>query len=286
MSYEIIYARQFVKAETEQGTQYIPFVLTGSNNCYERSLNGRERRARSWWNWRYYLGGNKHMGTLEDMLAVCENSLQDTVKNYEDSDIEEVKARYNNFLGIHNHVQKGETFDSWKRFFINGCKNAITVEQLAEVDEGIIVRTGYVFDNDKMKGKERFNKLVKTTQELLDTIEEAKEYHKDLDVGYELSLTLYNDKSAYTRIRRKLFPQSDRRNKERIETNVFYNIHVKGYGTFARKLKYGFKYGYGEDGGKRFLTRKEAEHKLKQLEKKIGYEMSVRKVELNYTVSI
>lgn len=45
MSYEIVYERQFIK--TSDGL-IIPFVLIGSNNCYEPVCNGYKRRCRSW----------------------------------------------------------------------------------------------------------------------------------------------------------------------------------------------------------------------------------------------
>ena len=49
MSYEIIYDKNFIKVEQEnKETVYCPMIYAGSNNCYEHSYNGRERRARDW----------------------------------------------------------------------------------------------------------------------------------------------------------------------------------------------------------------------------------------------
>ena len=291
MSYEIIYARQFIKVEQEKKpTMYMPFSLTGSNNCTELGNNGRERRARSWWNWRYYLGENKYMGTLDDMLKVIKDELDSRIKNNVEKTVDEIKNRWAYYTGIHNNVQKGDTYLDWQRFFINGVKNAITVEDLIKCDESVIVRTGYIYytdKEDKMKGKELFNKRAESTEHLLSLIEEAKEYHKDLDVGYELDLTLYNDVSAYKRIRQQLFPQKQRRYRNPIETKTYFIINIKGYGGFSRRLRgSGFKYTYGYDGGKKYLTEKQANRKVKDLQKYIGHEMDVKKIESNYTVYV
>lgn len=291
MSYEIIYGRQFIKVEQKKKpNMFIPFVLTGSNNCTESHYSGRERRARSWWNWRYYLGSEKQMGTLENMLEVIKGELDKRITNNSNDTIDEIKDRWGYYTGIQNNVQKGSTYKDWERFFINGTKNAITVEELVQCNEAIIVRTGYIYHTeivDKMKGKKLFNERVKTTEQLLATIEKAKEYHKDLDVGYELDLTLENDISAYKRVRKQLFPQTQRKNRERVETKEFYVIYIKHYGYFARRLRgTGFKYAYGDNGGKRYLTEKKALRKLKELEKHIPYDMSVKKIESNYSIYI
>lgn len=45
MSYEIVYAREFLK--TKDG-RIIPLVLMGSNNCWTRTYTGRDRRERHW----------------------------------------------------------------------------------------------------------------------------------------------------------------------------------------------------------------------------------------------
>ena len=286
MSYDIIYARQFIKVDTNEGEQFIPFVLTGSSNVYETTYSGRERRARDWWNWRHYTG-NKHYATLETMLNICENDLQEYIKQYSEYTAEEIRKRFNSFIAIQNNTQKGSSFEDWKRFFINGCKNAITVEQLVETGNYISVVTGYVYHSEEekvMKGKDRFHKIAKTNDELLNAMKEAEEYHKDLGVGFQLKLSLFNDINAYHKLRRKLFPQKSRKNRERIPTNHYFVIHIENYGYFARKTKYGFKYSYSENGGKRYLTEKQAQRKMKDLEHKIGYQMSVKKIDTEYTV--
>ena len=45
MSYEIVYAREFVK--TGDG-RIIPLVLSGSNNCWAPTYKGKDRRVRQW----------------------------------------------------------------------------------------------------------------------------------------------------------------------------------------------------------------------------------------------
>jgi hypothetical protein len=59
MSYEIIYDAFTLK---ERG-KYIPFVVHGSNNCYEMSDRGRERRERN--TSVFWLYSKPHKGTVE-----------------------------------------------------------------------------------------------------------------------------------------------------------------------------------------------------------------------------
>ena len=61
MSHEIAYDKQFIKVSDNQ---YVPMVLSGSNNCTEFT-NGRERRARSWYPWNL---GNKLVFSKEELI--------------------------------------------------------------------------------------------------------------------------------------------------------------------------------------------------------------------------
>ena len=285
MSYDIIYARQFIKAEKEEKTFLLPFVLTGSNNCYEDN----RRRARSWWNWNYYIG-NKPMGTIEEIEDSIDRVLAHRIANSGEDTEEEIKNRWSYYDGLVNHVQKGNRFIDFKRFFTNGAKQSITVEQLVQGGEHLYITTGYIYhkeEENKMQGKELFNKVIKTTQELFDTIEEATEYHKDLDVGFTIKISFMNDKSAYTRLRKRIFGNTLRKRKEPIETNDVYGIKIKGYGYFARRLRgSGFKYAYSLNGGKLYPTEQAAKKRIKQIEKYIGHELTVEHEHYNYTVRL
>jgi len=288
MSYEIIYARQFIKAEKENKTFLLPFILTGSNNCTELSFSGRERRARSWWNWNYYMG-NKPMGTLEEILSNIDKTFKYRCENNPDETPEKIADRWNYYDGLVNHVQKGNRLIDFKRFFINGLKQAITVEQLVQGGENLTVTTGYIYHGEEEKvlqGKERFNKRVITTQELFDTIDEATEYHKGLPVGFTIHISLENDKSAYTRLRRNIFGRPIKNSKPKTETNEVYKIEIEGYGYFSRRLRgSGFKYSPTYyNGGKMFKSESEANRKLKELKKHINHNMTVKHEVLQYAV--
>lgn len=71
MSYTIIYDRQFLRVP--QGI--VPLVLSGSNNCFETTLRGRERRERNW-----NLFFNTPVFTEADLMerteACCDKSYQ------------------------------------------------------------------------------------------------------------------------------------------------------------------------------------------------------------------
>lgn len=108
MSYEIVYNRQFLRVDDK----VIPLALHGSNNCYEMTYNGRERRERYWSP--LYCDSNRLPIFSEDELmeyaqSLCNGSTEHFVRN-------------------------GKWIDDTRliRFFRNGIKNAKTIEELKE----------------------------------------------------------------------------------------------------------------------------------------------------------
>lgn len=106
MGYTIVYDRLFVRA----GDKYIPICLYGSSNCTEY-VNGREVRERSWSTFSY----------CDEMLLADEETL-----------MREVKARH---TGTSSENFKYKTWlddAAVIRFFENGIKNAVTIEEMQQ----------------------------------------------------------------------------------------------------------------------------------------------------------
>jgi len=125
MSYEIIYDKQFVKVNDKT---FIPMILAGSNNCYEWSPSGKERRARSWWNFSYLLGG-KLAGSLEGMLKIQENYREGLLERHGE-EYDDNSFGYYSSLSI-NGGGCNATYGQYTGISKTGCAKALTVEQLA-----------------------------------------------------------------------------------------------------------------------------------------------------------
>ncbi len=108
MSYEIVYAREFIKLSDGR---IIPMILCGSNNCYETSGSGRDRRARNWSTFFY-------KANINPAFTVAE--LMQRVYSYVPSTYGE------HFMRNGKYVDD----DGFVRFFGNGIKNAKTFEEI------------------------------------------------------------------------------------------------------------------------------------------------------------
>ena len=109
MSIEIVYDRKFIRC----GDRFIPFCLYGSSNCTQRNYRtGREVLERQWNTFVYN----------DDMLLATEKELMAIVRKYHDGD------RSDNFRF------RGEMLSDEQvvRFFLNGIKGAVTVEEIRE----------------------------------------------------------------------------------------------------------------------------------------------------------
>lgn len=120
MSYEIVYERVFVKVPIGVETCVLPLVLTGSNNCYEAGGRGRDRRERDW-----------------GLLAVKKSEFQERygipVVILDDAD-EYVEQFINDEDDSEFFKYNGKWVDgaSFRRFWNNGLKNAMTIEEINE----------------------------------------------------------------------------------------------------------------------------------------------------------
>lgn len=110
MSYEIVYARQFLR--TSDG-KIIPLALYGSNNCYEPRFNGRNRRERNW---------NSIFTRRNENIALTPDKLRAVAKSW-------TGGEYQQHFEYH-----GKWVDDagLLRFAENEIKAAKTVEELSQ----------------------------------------------------------------------------------------------------------------------------------------------------------
>ena len=168
MSYTIIYERLFVKVPIDAEDCILPLVLAGSNNCYETGLYGKDRRARDW-------------STLAVQESEFYNRYGIPVVLIDDAD--EYVEQFMNGDDMY-HFKFNNKFlkdDSFRRFWNNGIKDALTIEEINEkrrYDTYIMVFYGE-------RGNEN-NKTYKckTSEELSEALIKVGDYHMEHHSGH------------------------------------------------------------------------------------------------------
>ena len=266
MSYEIIYYKQFIKISNDK---FVPMILAGSNNCTEFT-NGRERRSRSWFPHTYMLNG-KLYGSLTEMVKTAEE-IRKQIINRKDNAEEYIDRNFGYYEGLEI---KGTdtTYQAFVNLFKNGCKKAKTVEELTALYITVVVENGYISYDDKTTERKQMN--VKTTEELINAIDELTEYYKGTKIGVTIR---YNNSTDY--VVNKLKKSSgvtwvERHNKRSEKLQLLndakdtFQIKLPNGGYLVKLTKYGYKYVMYEGyPGKRFLTEKDGNTYLNKLKKR------------------
>jgi len=259
MSYEIIYDKNFLKVEDEGVEKFVPFVLTGSNNCYDMY----NRRSRSWWNWTYFTNGDG-FATLETMLAKTQSERVEQMERERDEEYSDKSWGYYTALSFGGGCRA--TFGQYEGIFKTGCRKAVTVEQLLEYSGGYVsVSSGY-YDSEKLEkfGKKPFSHSVKTSEELVAKYREAEKFLEGTDLAPRIELGGGEDVGKT--IRRRLFkkPQAE---KKRIEVDHCFVVKDFTNGNYIVKAtRNGYSYSsYGKDYAKKFRLESEAKRYAKKL---------------------
>ena len=287
MSYDLIYDKQFIKAEKNGKDVFFPMFYGGSSNCFEIGRNGRSgRRERSWYNSSFVLKG-KRFGTMEEMLESVEADRLNKIKDNEERN-EEYKAkgdaswcteysdeRWGYFVGLSIGGSTSKTsFGQYKGLFSTGCKKALTVEELKEFGISVRLYTSIYSDKAMAKfkeaGKEQINFSPKTSKELIEKTEEFEGYLKDTNV--DLYMTLSGaDEYTMKRIRRNKFP-TVKHPKQNITVDKYFVVKDETTGHYVMKLRRnGYSYSYsGKDYCKKFVKEAEAKRYMKKVAAKFS----------------
>ncbi len=273
MSYEVIYDKQFIKAEKNGEDVFIPMLYGGSNNCIQFDRSSRGRRERSWFVLTYILKG-RQFGTLAEMVKNAEDErLRIIARNEESNERYKVEGNeswcdkysdekfgYFTSLAIGGHTSN-TSFGKYKGLFVTGCKKALTVEQLLELRVSVTIYTS-IYSNEslaefKAMGKEEFRIYPQTSAELIEKIEWAEEYLKDTKVSFYIRIDA--DERQMKNIRAKMFPKTKK--KELVSLDKFYVVSDSNTRAYLIKLTgRGYSYShYGRSMAKRFATIKQAE---------------------------
>lgn len=286
MSYEIIYDKQFIKVQDNRGNttleRFIPMVLAGSNNCYEWSPSGKERRARSWFPWTLDVG---LVGQEFEFLAYWERAKKDTIARNEarerDSYYEEYSDDRFGYWTAISVASKGThrtTFKNITGIFTTGIKKALTIEQLASEGVDVIVKSGYI---TRDKDITPFSRVVKNDAELFEALDECRKHLGDSGVDTTIDFGgMWDEKPK--RLRKKFFTSEPRVKVPKIFDKT-YKISVNDYSYFVKETG---RHMYHNYEGKLFTSKAKAEKKLAQLLSKRYVNVEFKLVEFNEPVEV
>lgn len=163
MSYEILYAKKFVKLSDGK---LIPMVLSGSNNC-TMFENGKEILERHWW----VFGG---------LIAKTESEIAEWTKNC---------------MGDRIDAEWWKSGSTWItgedifRFIKNSAKNASTIEEIKEANP-FVSFSSYLslYDSSKEWGEKGYetrelHSYFHTTEEIEEWLKKAREREGEWEKG-------------------------------------------------------------------------------------------------------
>ena len=230
MSYEIVYAREFIKTGDER---IIPLVLAGSNNCWSYTFNGRSRRERHWFPFLAKQGENP---------AFYPEDLMKRVQTYIPSEYQE------HFIRNGKWVRD----DGFVRFFVNGIKRAKRLEELHKelIWQETLEGTVYYYDK-KLDPQTIHSAFIRSTCDLdafLKNVDELIEENKD---NHRLYIGLcFSGNDAL---------QRDKETKpKRKKASEFYVV-TTGRGYVSKLTRRGVYHTCSSEFAKQFDTQKQAE---------------------------
>lgn len=192
MSYTILYRAMFVKMNDNK---YIPLVEAGSNNCYESTWNGRQRRCRDWHQWKWE--DDKLAYTREELIEAVEQIIEKYKQRYVGTPRpeyehnpgiyteKEIERRFGYFSGIAingNGHCNNTTAQQFRNFFLKGFEQSVeTSHRNFRLDVHCI---------NKWPNYE--HRTAKTEEELIEAWNELHQYNNEVWIGYD-----YNAESLW-----------------------------------------------------------------------------------------
>lgn len=278
MSYEIIYGKQFVKLRRTR--EVIPIFLQGSNNCFDIGRNGGNgRRARDWSNFRYFNRKSKLSEKPEIILKNLAADLNSYIRRHRGEDgtkPRDIRDHFGYYASL--AVGGGSCSDtSWNLYqsqFINGIRNALTVEELAKL--GVTLYFHDVRGFRESPNGQPAQVDILTEQQYFVELNKWRAWQAISGKGFWLSFHPLGTDEVLQRLRAP--KRKAPREKSRVEQDHYF-VLTSGYNGLVKYTRRGYQYSFSKGGGKRFRTEKEAENYRQQLVKKGRYKADIWKVE-------
>lgn len=255
MGYSIINNRFFIKLSDRE---YIPMIQTSSSNW--REPDGK-RLARDW-GVSTYVCSNGVVTNPDTISSVFDSALQSKLSEYPDVSEADMRSGYGYYTSCYIHGRRSTSFGQTKAYFINGCKQALTLEELDKQNIHIRVGTSMWASREIIqKGLTEFSpQVVKTPEEFNAVIAAIILSHGDLrycsvEFLSEWAIERFLEKSGW---QRKINKQNSS-NYQWIKTNHYYAIYYPEHcGYFLKYTRSGFRYSHYPHSGKQFKTENEA----------------------------
>ena len=269
MSYDILYRRSFIKVSD---TKTIPVVEGGSNNCYESGRGSKMRRTRDWYNLTYITDG-KIIAENSDIEAHIMKDNAELIQRNEERNKDYIangnadwidvyspeRWGYFTAIAIQGCSTRGTSFSAYKNFIMGGIKRALTVEQLRGLYINVHIQSSYDYNGEMYKeaNKEPLSKYPKTTEELIQMIEEGEKYF----AGTKISIGVTISASEYDL--EKLIKAKTKKETKFVEKENYF-VFASLHGYLVKFTRRGFRYSPYQNGtsNKRAFTEKEAQKML------------------------
>jgi len=204
MSVSIIYDAQFIKINDKE---FIPILCYGANNCtMANPLTGYEMRERDWNSILWY--NKQTITTIDEIINNINIQHQKLIDEYEfsydykynnndnsyskEKYISDVETKYGWYNGGTHYPQYHQipSLKVFKNIFINGQKNALTIEELISNNVNPQVRLITYVKDGKYMDRTLDTFYPKTTDELVSIINDFNNKEKLPEFNYYCEVTL------------------------------------------------------------------------------------------------
>lgn len=253
MSYTIIYERLFVKVQIGEGLGILPLILAGSNNVTEISpYSNSERRARDW---SLLSSRGAEFNENYGLPVVLDYETDEHFDRYVAPDADDTHHfKYNS---------KWINTASFKRFWKNGVKMALTIEEINERRLYPVGLSVLVFEErDRVEHLTSHN--CQTSKALADALFEAGKYKLEQEEkGSDAYIYIYVGFTEEDVLKREKLKGDFRTKVNRSVNHVEeqgYAYFIKSGSSFVRKLTArGIYTQYSHGGARQFKTEKLAQ---------------------------
>ena len=263
MSYDIVYARQFIRTKEDR---FVPLILIGSNNLTTTTYgsNGRnyERRVRNWeplFAW----GSNSRIDlSVEEILSELQKLLNSTGESYFEYKGREVGKK------------------NFKRFIENCIKEAKTIEELVELNAGVEVPL-----DGMVVSRKKSDAGFKTTTSHYASVRSSEDLSHFLESAWSAVQKEMEESHCYIQLRfqgddpvpykKKVYKKPQERPKK------YFVVRYLGDGRYVKRVSpRTMKLTYHEEGAVFFRTKSSAEKYIedKRLVQRFGGSYDVAEV--------
>jgi len=255
-------------------------LLMGSNNCFDVGIGGRTgRRARDWSNLRYHNRKGKISEKPEVILKSVDAELRQRIRDRsfpKEDKPADVRNRFGYFasLAISGRGTRGTSFNAYRSQFSNGIKNALTIEELAQLGVYLYLYS-YSYKPEETAGAPASVNLT-TEAQYFEELKRWRTWQSGNGKSLSLSFHPHDDTLVLERLRNNNHRQPKPK-KEVVQNHYF--VLTDGHNALVKYTSRAYRYSFSKTGGKRFRAEKEAESYRQLLLKRKAYKADIWKVE-------